>query len=63
MVTPTTTPPSRMDYIDALRGMACLWIVLHHSLGDYPVGEGGSHWPLRLIVKVADLGWLGVNMR
>lgn len=63
--TPTPTsahPAARMDYIDALRGGACLWILLHHSLEHYPVAVGWTHAPLRALVALANIGWLGVSL-
>ena len=51
-----------MDYIDALRGGACLWVLLHHSLERYPVASGWSHVPLRALVAFANIGWLGVSL-
>ena len=57
-----SAPRARLDYVDALRGAACLWVLLHHSLENYPVVPGWSHLPLWLLVKLADIGWLGVNM-
>ena len=57
-----SVPRARLDYVDALRGAACLWVLLHHSLENYPVAPGWSHLPLWLLVKIADIGWLGVNL-
>ena len=51
-----------MDYVDALRGGACLWVLLHHSLERYPVAQGWQHWPLRVLVNLANIGWLGVSL-
>lgn len=51
-----------MDYVDALRGAACLWVLIHHLLGSYIVGPGLARLPLRLLVKGATVGWLGVNL-
>ena len=59
---PMQTAPSHMKYIDALRGGACLWVLLHHSLEHYPVAKGLSHLPLRLLVMLANIGWLGVSL-
>ena len=58
----STQPRARLDYVDALRGAACLWVLLHHSLEHYPVGEGLTHLPLRVLVNLANIGWLGVNL-
>ena len=60
--TVSSAPRARLDYIDALRGAACLWVLLHHSLERYPVASGVAHWPLRALVAVANLGWLGVSI-
>ena len=51
-----------MDYVDALRGAACLWVLLHHSLEHYPVAAGWAHLPLRALVALANIGWLGVSL-
>ena len=52
----------RMDYIDALRGAACLWVLLHHSMEGKHVASGWSHLPLRWMVNLANVGWLGVSL-
>ncbi len=59
---PTARSAARMDYVDALRGGACLWVLLHHSLERYPVAPGPQHWPLRILVNLANIGWLGVSL-
>lgn len=59
---PAARPTARMDYIDALRGGACLWVLLHHSLERYPVAAGWTHAPLRALVELANIGWLGVSL-
>jgi peptidoglycan/LPS O-acetylase OafA/YrhL len=57
-----TTQKIRLQHIDALRGLACAWVLLHHALEHHPVHEGLEHLPLRLLVLLADTGWLGVSL-
>ncbi len=52
----------RLDYVDALRGAACLWVLLHHTFEHKPAPAGFWHYPAALVVLVANIGWLGVSM-
>lgn len=52
----------RYAYIDVLRGMACILVLLHHSLRKAPVMDGWAHLPLRIVGAVARCGWLGVSL-
>lgn len=49
------TSERRLDYIDGLRGLACLWVVFHHAFD----GEPALPAPLRAL---AQTGWLGVSL-
>lgn len=51
-----------MDYIDALRGGACLWVILNHTSEIYHITAGWQHTPLRILSNVAYFGWLGVSL-
>ena len=53
---------SRMDYIDALRGGACLWVMLNHTSEIYHIAAGWQHTPLRILSNIAYFGWLGVSL-
>ncbi len=57
-------PPAkrRLDYVDALRGAACLWVLLHHTFEHKPAPAGFWHYPASLLVLLANIGWLGVSM-
>lgn len=57
-----TTMNRRFAYIDVLRGIACLWVLIHHALQNFPVPAGWEYAPLRALVKFATLGWLGVSL-
>lgn len=52
----------RFAYIDALRGVACIWVMIHHALQNFPVARGLLHLPLRTLVAIANYGWLGVSL-
>jgi len=58
---------ARLPYIDALRGVACLWVILHHSVIFWFWGpRPGAGRIEALAVKTARtssaIGWLGVNL-
>jgi peptidoglycan/LPS O-acetylase OafA/YrhL len=48
-------PPRHLPAVDALRGFACLWVVLHHAFG-----EGQA--PPSIFARFCDIGWLGVSL-
>jgi peptidoglycan/LPS O-acetylase OafA/YrhL len=52
---------ARLRSIDALRGIAALGVVFHHTL-DHPTGLPGSlsKWPLYLIQLCSSFGYIGV---
>ncbi len=59
---PLPVASARMDYVDALRGGACLWVMLNHSSEIYVIPPGLQHTPLRILSNIAYLGWLGVSL-
>ena len=52
----------RLLYVDALRGLACLWVILHHTYEWYPLQAGIGHAPFNFLIHLAKLGWLGVSL-
>lgn len=52
----------RLDYIDALRGAACIGVLLHHSFGVTALPQGPWHAALMALARISELGWLGVNL-
>ena len=57
---PTHGSPGRVEMIDAVRGLACLWVLMHHSYLYWV-------WRIRLPVlwhlnDAAKLGFLGVHL-
>jgi peptidoglycan/LPS O-acetylase OafA/YrhL len=63
-ISPTQTIPSkrRLDCVDALRGAACLWVLLDHTFSSMPIPDGVWHYPLDLLVHCSKIGWLGVSL-
>jgi peptidoglycan/LPS O-acetylase OafA/YrhL len=47
----------RIIALDGLRGIACLFVLLHHCNRPSP----GS-WSARLYIEVANAGWAGVDL-
>jgi peptidoglycan/LPS O-acetylase OafA/YrhL len=56
---PSSTP--HLEYIDALRGVACLAVMMHHSFILTPPPLAPHGW-LRVLYSFADMGWLGVHL-
>ena len=56
-----TGPSHRLDYIDALRCFACLWVILTHSFNATKV-SGHVNPILSVAYGFASLGWLGVHL-
>ena len=59
---PSPGAKQHLLFVDALRGAACFWVLLHHSFASTPVPGGPLHLPLYLLVRFSDIGWLGVNL-
>jgi peptidoglycan/LPS O-acetylase OafA/YrhL len=55
-----------MAYIDTLRGFACLWVLLHHSLTTTThrahAIPGENFFPIKCIVFFVEHGYLGVSL-
>lgn len=61
--------PHRLEYVDALRGLACLGVVLYHNFGamdtNSAISEIAQHHPSILIAAlrlVSSVGWVGVPL-
>jgi exopolysaccharide production protein ExoZ len=52
----------RLDFVDALRGLACLWVLLHHAFEHMPTTGRLVDLPLDVLVHVSRIGWLGVSL-
>lgn len=57
-----TKRKSHLLFVDALRGMACLWVIIHHTFGSYEIRPGLIHLPFDLLVHTSQVGWLGVSL-
>lgn len=52
----------RLDYIDALRGAACLWVLMHHTFSSMPAPNGLLHYPVIAFTNFCSIGWLRVSL-
>ncbi len=59
---PLSAAQARLDTIDVLRGLACLWVIWHHCLGSLGPTHDHFYRFTRLCVTLANPGWLGVNL-
>lgn len=66
---PLTLLPHRLDYIDALRGLACLGVIMYHNFGAMDTNSAISEImqqhpsPLIAVLRVASsIGWVGVPL-
>jgi len=59
---PLVPTKRRLDYVDALRGAACAWVLLHHTFATDMVPGGMWFYPIHTLSVVSDIGWLGVNL-
>ena len=57
---PAHGSPGRVEAIDALRGLACVWVLFHHSRGYWLWHIGRP--VLWRAEQVANFGYLGVNL-
>src|SRR5690348_6599047 len=56
---------SRLDFIDGLRALACLYVVMDHLFLLWPVAAGtrvSAEIPVVLLTKVAAFGHIGVDV-
>ena len=47
-----------IDALTGIRGIAALWVLLHHLVTQYPLEGKLPHW----VTNIADKGWLGVDL-
>ncbi|MCX5661955.1 MAG: acyltransferase [Planctomycetota bacterium] len=55
-------PPRRLLSIDALRGLAALWVVAHHCAGSYVAPLRADHALLYALLYPLAMGYVGVNL-
>jgi peptidoglycan/LPS O-acetylase OafA/YrhL len=61
----SSSAPSRLHYLDALRGIACLGVLIFHNSGGIPPVTSGKlylHVLHAIVVRGLGYGWLGVSM-
>lgn len=60
------SPKRRLDYVDLLRGCACLWVMLTHSYnvakGQQMLSGSAAFSPQRILFGFSSIGWLGVSL-
>ena len=52
-------------FVDAVRGAACLWVIMHHTqhtFSSLPVSHDLAGLPFFLLVHFSEIGWLGVSL-
>lgn len=54
--------PSRLPFVDALRGVACLWVVLMHAHGLFADAAIPSNHPITPVAMLAHIGYMGVSL-
>ena len=59
---PPAARKGHLLFVDALRGAACLWVILLHTFSSSFVGHGLAHLPFFLLVHFSKIGWLGVSL-
>lgn len=47
-----------LSALTGVRGMAALWVLIHHLINQYPIHNNTPGW----LVTVAEKGWLGVDL-
>ena len=63
---PSKPSSNRLDYVDALRGLACLWVLFHHTFNAAKahamMGTAHGFLPARFLLHITALGGLGVSL-
>lgn len=50
----------RYASLDSWRGIAAVWVMMHHTFGNVTEHQTVLHWSLGWLLEVAKWGWLGV---
>lgn len=59
---PVSSSPARLPFVDALRGVACLWVVVFHAHGLFTNGAIPSNHPITPVAMLARVGYMGVSL-